>query len=141
MKEMPSVTSTCASCWPGSWRSSSRSSTAPNAATSTAASSAATQKLNIMPSMPPTKVAPKYAPSMNSEPCVKFGIRISPKISEKPADNRNSKLPKVMLLTVSSSQKFISAVFRYAPRRDRPQAPAGGARGIVASDQHFFSGG
>ena len=48
---------------------------------------------------------------MNSEPCVRFGIRISPKISEKPADSRNSSPPKVMLLTVSTSQKFIVAVF------------------------------
>src|SRR5262249_16261341 len=52
---------------------------------------------------------------MNSEPCVRFGIRISPKISEKPADSRNSTPPKVMLLTVSSSQKFISAVVPRAP--------------------------
>src|ERR1051325_6144647 len=44
---------------------------------------------------------------MNSEPCVRFGIRISPKIREKPADRRNSRPPKVTLLTVSSSQKFM----------------------------------
>ena len=44
---------------------------------------------------------------MNSEPCVRFGIRISPKISEKPADSRNSRPPKVTLLTVSTSQKFM----------------------------------
>ena len=48
---------------------------------------------------------------MNSEPCVRLGMRISPKISEKPADSRNSNPPKVMLLTVSTSQKFIAAVF------------------------------
>ena len=48
---------------------------------------------------------------MNSEPCVKFGIRISPKIREKPADNRNSNPPKVTLLTASTSQKLIAAVF------------------------------
>src|SRR4051794_8242515 len=46
---------------------------------------------------------------MNSEPCVRFGIRISPKISEKPADRRNSRPPNVTLLTVSTSQKFIAA--------------------------------
>src|SRR5436305_12684996 len=46
---------------------------------------------------------------MNGEPCVRFGIRISPKISEKPADRRNSRPPKVTLLTVSTSQKFIAA--------------------------------
>src|SRR6185312_4942451 len=49
---------------------------------------------------------------MNSEPCVKFGMRISPKIREKPADNRNSSPPKVMLLTASTSQKVIVAVFQ-----------------------------
>src|SRR5690242_8167796 len=46
---------------------------------------------------------------MNSEPCVKFGIRISPKIREKPADRRNSSPPKVTLFTVSTSQKVIAA--------------------------------
>src|SRR6266404_642057 len=48
---------------------------------------------------------------MNSEPCVRFGIRISPKISEKPADNRNSSPPKVTLLTASTSQKFMAEMF------------------------------
>src|SRR5262249_47421977 len=59
---------------------------------------------------------------MNSEPCVRFGIRISPKIREKPADRRNSKPPKVMLLAVSTSQKVMSAIF---PRcsSHRPRAP------------------
>ena len=47
---------------------------------------------------------------MNSEPCVKFGMRISPKISEKPADNRNSNPPNVMLLTASTSHKVMAAV-------------------------------
>ena len=48
---------------------------------------------------------------MNSEPCVRFGMRISPKISEKPADSRNSNPPKVTLLTVSTSQKVMAEVF------------------------------
>src|SRR5262245_28398088 len=48
---------------------------------------------------------------MNSEPCVRFGMRISPKIREKPADSRNSSPPKVMLLAVSTSQKVMVAVF------------------------------
>ena len=67
---------------------------------------------------------------MNSEPCVRFGMRISPKISEKPADSRNSRPPKVTLLTVSTSQKFMAAVFprscRCRERRALPlrQAPA-----------------
>ncbi len=44
---------------------------------------------------------------MNSEPCVRFGMRISPKISEKPADSRNSSPPSVMLLIDRSSQSVI----------------------------------
>src|SRR5215472_6768998 len=47
---------------------------------------------------------------MNIEPCVRFGIRISPKISEKPADSRNNRPPNVTLLTVSSTQNVISAL-------------------------------
>ncbi len=56
---------------------------------------------------------------MNIEPCVRFGIRISPKISEKPAESRNNRPPNVTLLTVSSSQNVISAdpVTCHAPRR------------------------
>src|SRR5665213_253912 len=48
---------------------------------------------------------------MNSEPCVKLGIRISPKISEKPADSRNNRPPNVTLLTASTSQKVMFAGF------------------------------
>ena len=69
---------------------------------------------------------------MNSEPCVRFGIRISPKISEKPADSRNSSPPKVTLLTVSTSQKFMCRRF---PALDRYimslRARSRGARGTV----------
>src|SRR5580692_11262189 len=56
---------------------------------------------------------------MNIEPCVRLGIRISPKISEKPADNRNNRPPNVTLLTVSSSQNVISAALAtcHAPRK------------------------
>src|ERR1700722_14820111 len=46
---------------------------------------------------------------MNIEPCVRLGIRISPKISENPAESRNNRPPNVTLLTVSSSQNVISA--------------------------------
>ena len=60
---------------------------------------------------------------MNSEPCVRFGIRISPKISEKPADNRNSSPPKVTLLTVSTSQKFMAEVFPLVRCRERRALP------------------
>ena len=48
---------------------------------------------------------------MNIEPCVRLGIRINPKISEKPAESRNKRPPNVTLLTVSSSQKLICAAF------------------------------
>src|SRR6476646_7584480 len=61
---------------------------------------------------------------MNSEPCVRFGMRISPKISEKPADSRNRRPPKVTLLTVSTSQKFIAVVFPPVPRRIKGAARA-----------------
>ncbi len=47
---------------------------------------------------------------MNSEPCVRFGMRISPKISEKPADNRNSNPPNVMLLTANTSHNVMTEV-------------------------------
>src|SRR5262249_17272314 len=43
---------------------------------------------------------------MNSEPCVRFGMRISPKISEKPADSRNSRPPNAMLFA-ASTQRFM----------------------------------
>src|SRR5689334_20910220 len=46
---------------------------------------------------------------MNSEPCVRFGIRISPKIRENPADNRNKSPPSVMLLIARMRVWFIAA--------------------------------
>src|SRR5262249_21975215 len=48
---------------------------------------------------------------MNSEPCVRLGIRISPKISENPAESRNNRPPSVMLLTASTSMRFIAGAF------------------------------
>src|SRR5690348_1156061 len=44
---------------------------------------------------------------MKNEPCVRLGIRIRPKISEKPAESRNNKPPNAMLLTVRTSHKLI----------------------------------
>src|SRR5436305_14867020 len=44
---------------------------------------------------------------MNKEPCVRFGMRISPKISENPADSRNNRPPKAMLLPASRREMFI----------------------------------
>src|SRR5665213_3807120 len=78
---------------------------------------------------------------MNSEPCVRFGIRIRPKMSEKPADSRNSRPPKVTLLTVSTSQKVIAEIFprsfpvtrgRRPPQRPRAFAVSAFYRRVVA---------
>src|SRR5579872_3343102 len=44
---------------------------------------------------------------MKSEPCVRFGMRINPKISEKPADSRNNKPPRLMLFTASTAHWFM----------------------------------
>src|SRR5262245_30973247 len=44
---------------------------------------------------------------MKNEPWVRFGILISPKISENPADSRNKSPPSVTLLTASTSQRFM----------------------------------
>src|SRR5215467_8201434 len=63
---------------------------------------------------------------MNIEPCVRFGIRISPKIRENPADSRNNRPPNVTLLTVSSSQNVITAAL---PPRARSTL---GQRRIIA---------
>src|SRR6202161_4316634 len=56
---------------------------------------------------------------MNIEPCVRLGMRISPKISEKPADSRNNRPPNVTLLTVNSSQKFMTVVLDLVARMER----------------------
>src|SRR5258708_1179838 len=53
---------------------------------------------------------------MNSEPCARFGMRMSPKISEKPAESRNSRPPNAMLFA-ASSQRFM---------RGDPRATAAG---------------
>src|SRR5438128_1882681 len=45
---------------------------------------------------------------MKNEPCVRFGIFMSPKISENPADRRNRRPPSVMLLTASTTHKLMS---------------------------------
>src|SRR5262245_30429435 len=63
---------------------------------------------------------------MKNEPCVRLGIFIRPKISEKPADSRNSKPPSVMLFTASTSHKFIA--FRFERRLCRRHGYRGGGR-------------
>jgi hypothetical protein len=59
MKEMPSVTSTWASCSPGSRRRNRRSISPPKAATRSALTIAAIQKLTAKPEVPAATVAPK----------------------------------------------------------------------------------
>ncbi len=44
---------------------------------------------------------------MKNDPCIRLGMRISPKIRENPADNRNSRPPKAMLFTARVSQRVI----------------------------------
>src|SRR5208282_6538889 len=59
---------------------------------------------------------------MNIEPCVRFGMRIRPKISENPADNRNSRPPNVTLLMASIPHKLMTGVPGGA-RRPAPNPP------------------
>src|SRR5580765_5894585 len=54
---------------------------------------------------------------MKNEPCVRLGMRINPKISEKPADSRKSNPPNVTLLTASTTQRFIAPAARSALER------------------------
>ena len=44
---------------------------------------------------------------MKNEPCIRLGMRISPKISEKPADSRNSSPPMATLLTASVRYRLL----------------------------------
>src|SRR5882724_12578092 len=68
---------------------------------------------------------------MKNDPCVRLGIFIKPKISEKPADRRNKRPPSVMLLTASTSQRFIT--FRFARRaRGTAAIPSRFERRVVA---------
>src|SRR5262249_18431927 len=62
---------------------------------------------------------------MKNEPCVRLGIFMRPKMSEKPADRRNSKPPSVMLFTASTSHKFISFWFERRLCRRNPYLGGG----------------
>src|SRR5215510_276516 len=44
---------------------------------------------------------------MKKEPCIRLGMRISPKISEKPEESRNRRPPSAILLTAKVSHKLI----------------------------------
>src|ERR1700693_5742400 len=52
---------------------------------------------------------------MKKEPCIRFGIRIRPKISENPADSRNKSPPSAMLFTANVSQSDMSDARPHAP--------------------------
>src|SRR5215510_10993782 len=52
---------------------------------------------------------------MKKDPWVRLGMRMRPKIREKPAERRKSRPPRVMLLTASTNQRFMGG----APRSSR----------------------
>src|SRR6266705_6833229 len=105
MNERPRVTSTCASSAPPSRRRMRRSTMPPKAATSSPLTTAAVQK-----STPRAiRLVERYAPSMKNEPWVRFGIFMSPKISENPADRRKRRPPSVMLLTASTTHRLMGS--------------------------------
>src|SRR5512134_1209747 len=62
---------------------------------------------------------------MKSAPCVRFAIRISPKISENPDDSRNRSPPRARLLNVWMAQNCMAG-------GHKPGARAGAARTPVA---------
>src|SRR2546430_11793516 len=73
---------------------------------------------------------------MKNEPCVRFGIFMSPKISENPADRRKSSPPSVMLLTASTTHRFMLSRFeRRLCRRNR--IPGGGREGAAGAPSRF----
>ena len=82
-----------------------RSSSAPNSATASPPSSAASHRFGTNFNI----VTPIYAPSMNSAPCVRLAMRMSPKISEKPAASRNSSPPSARLFSVWMIQNCMRA--------------------------------
>ena len=55
---------------------------------------------------------------MKKEPCIRLGMRIRPKISEKPEDSRNSTPPSATLFTVRVSQRFMQWVSGFACLRE-----------------------
>src|SRR3954469_6251559 len=73
---------------------------------------------------------------MKKAPCARFGMRISPKASEKPEESRNSRPPKAMLFSVWMIQNCMEPVMFFPLSRLRERVPArsgggggGGARG------------
>jgi len=77
----------------------------PKAATSSPLTTAAVQK-----STPRAiRLVARYAPSMKNEPWVRFGIFMSPKISENPEESRKRRPPSVTLLTVRTTQRVMES--------------------------------
>ena len=62
---------------------------------------------------------------MKSAPCVRFAIRISPKISENPDDSRNSSPPRARLFRVWMAQNCIGGreSFRREPESETDARP------------------
>jgi hypothetical protein len=48
---------------------------------------------------------------MKNEPCIRLGMRINPKISEKPAESRNKSPPMAMLFTASVIHSVMTCGF------------------------------
>src|SRR6185295_9121012 len=60
---------------------------------------------------------------MKNEPCIRFGMRIRPKIKEKPDDSRNSSPPRARLLIARIAA--CAAVICVIERRDSTHLTAG----------------
>src|SRR5215470_4134124 len=74
---------------------------------------------------------------MKNEPCIRLGIRISPKIKENPADNRNSKPPKAMLFTARVSQSVMcDRSYSAASTEQLDENSAGGEQRRSSSHAH-----
>src|SRR5215813_14017929 len=73
---------------------------------------------------------------MKNEPCVRLGIFMRPKMSEKPADSRNSRPPSVMLFTASTNHKFMPGRFEQRLCRRNPYE-GGGREGAAEAPSRF----
>src|SRR5262245_28391412 len=73
---------------------------------------------------------------MKNEPCVRLGIFMRPKMSEKPADRRNSNPPSVMLFTASTNHKFMPDRFERRLCRRNPYR-GGGREGAAEALSRF----
>src|SRR5262245_41662998 len=73
---------------------------------------------------------------MKNEPWVRLGIFMRPKISEKPADNINSKPPRVMMLTASTSHSSMPVQSERRLCRRNPYR-RGGREGAAEAPSRF----